>query len=143
MSITNVAYFLLRTFYFPLGKKKIALKKKESRNLSHQNNDKFAQFTLSSYTILCFSEGCLLHSNLPLCPSCGNHCLRIDPGWRLGGCQRALCAKELVGTQDHHRPTSLEKGCRADVLLTLRKFALLSVSLKHKFSLSRSHGEVW
>ena len=35
--------------------KKIALKKKEARNLSHQYNDEFAQFTLSSL------DFCIVH----------------------------------------------------------------------------------
>ena len=36
-------------------KKKIAMKKKESRNLSHQYNDEFVQFTLSSFNFMSVS----------------------------------------------------------------------------------------
>ena len=39
---------------FIKGKKKIALKKKESCNLSHQYNEEFAQFTLYIFVCICF-----------------------------------------------------------------------------------------
>ena len=35
--------------------------------------------SINIFAYHCFLPGCLLHSNLPLCPAHSNHCLRSDP----------------------------------------------------------------